>query len=196
MTDRATHPSADLFDRGLDAFGAVIVQLSPGDWDHASACEGWTALDVLGHLGNSIRMGTSFLRGEQPSIPDADRPADLVEGDPVAWWQPIAAEARAALATADLDLEMDTPMGRRSVADRLAFPAMDLWVHAWDIGHPLGIEAEIPAELEEFSHHHIDPFPVEVVRGPQGAFGPEVEPPADATLTERYMAWTGRDPRG
>jgi hypothetical protein len=72
---------------------------------------------------------------------------------------------------------------------------MDLWIHAWDIAHPLGIEFEIPAVLEEFSHQYIDPFPVEMVRGDQGAFGPEVEPPADATITERYMAWTGRDPR-
>ena len=54
---------------------------------------------------------------------------------------------------------------------------------------------EVPADVIELAHHHIDPFPVEVVRGPQGSFGPEVEPPADATDSERFLAWTGRDPR-
>lgn len=29
---------------------------------------------------------------------------------------------------------METPIGVRTVADRLAFPATDLHVHAWDIG--------------------------------------------------------------
>lgn len=55
--------------------------------------------------------------------------ADRLE--PGDWWQALAAEARAALAGADLDLEMDTPMGPRTVGDRLAFPAIDLYVHAW-----------------------------------------------------------------
>lgn len=184
-----------VFDRGLDVFGAVVARLEPGDWERDSACEGWRALDVLGHLGSSLAMGTSLLKGEQPTWPEADRPGDLVEGDPVAYWERISSECRAALVGADLDLEMDTPMGRRTVADRLAFPAVDLYVHAWDIGHPLGIEVEIPAEVIEFTHGYIDPIPTEMVRGPQGAFGPEVEPPSDATPTEAFMAWTGRHPR-
>ena len=215
-----THPSADLYLRGLDRFEEVAEQLSTEQWDQASACEGWTNLDVLGHLGNSVRMGAAYLRGEQPVAPAFDRPADLVDGAPLDFWRPLAAAAREAFAAmrrggggeeqlattagqtgriaaagADLDLEMDTPMGRRTVADRLAFPAIDLWVHAWDIGHPIGIDLEIPAEVDQFSHRYIDPFPPEMLRGPQGAFGPEVEVPTDATATERFVAWTGRDPR-
>ena len=190
-----THPSADLYLRGLDRFEEVAEQLSTEQWDQASACEGWTNLDVLGHLGNSVRMGAAYLRGEQPVAPAFDRPADLVDGAPLDFWRPLAAAAREALAGADLDLEMDTPMGRRTVADRLAFPAIDLWVHAWDIGHPIGIDLEIPAEVDQFSHRYIDPFPPEMLRGPQGAFGPEVEVPTDATATERFVAWTGRAPR-
>ncbi len=90
---------------------------------------------------------------------------------------------------------MDTPMGPRTVADRLAFPAIDLWVHAWDIGHPAGIEVEVPADAIEFAHTYLDPFPEEMMRGAQGAFGPEVVAPADATPTEAFIAWTGRPPR-
>lgn len=33
---------------------------------------------------------------------------------------------------------METPIGVRTVADRLAFPAIDLYVHAWDIGEATG----------------------------------------------------------
>jgi uncharacterized protein (TIGR03086 family) len=188
-------PADLVFARGLDGFGAVVDRLGPADWDRATACDGWTALDVLGHLGTSIRMGVSLLRGEQPTWPDVARPADLVDGDPAVWGRATAAEARDALDGAELDLVMDTPMGPRTVADRLAFPAIDLWVHAWDIGHPAGIEVEVPADVVEFAHAFIDPIPEDKVRGAEGAFGAEVAPPAGATTTEAFIAWTGRPPR-
>ncbi|MFN8036791.1 MAG: TIGR03086 family metal-binding protein [Acidimicrobiia bacterium] len=184
-----------LFDRGLDAFGAVVVRLQPSDWDRPSPCAGWTALDVLGHLGTSIRMGLSVLRGEQPAWVRVARPADLVDGDPTDWWRQLADSARAELVGADLDLVMETPMGPRTVADRLAFPAIDLYVHAWDIGSAAGIAVEIPAEVVEFAHSYIDPLPTGRVRGPKGAFGDEVPAPDDATATEAFIAWTGRAPR-
>lgn len=190
-----THPSAAHFIDGLDLFRSVISQLEPDDWDLASPCEGWTTLDVLGHLGTSVGMGAAFLRGEQPTPPQADRPADLVEGEPLAYWDALAAEARTALLGADMEQVMDTPMGPRSVGDRVAFPAIDLYVHAWDIGHPAGVPVVIPQSLIDFAHAYIDPFPVEMVRGEKGAFGPEVEAPADATAVEAFMAWTGRTPR-
>ena len=41
----------------------------------------------------------------------------------------------------------------------------------------------------------LDPLPEERVWGPQGAFAAKVEPPGDATLTEQFVAWTGRRPR-
>jgi len=189
-------PSADaVFEAGLDAFAVVVGELPADGWDRPSPCAGWTALDVLGHLGTSLRMGISVLRGQQPTWPEVARPADLVDAEPTAYWAAIATEARNALAGADLDLEMDTPMGRRTVADRLAFPAIDLFVHAWDIGTAAGVAVEVPADVITFSHGYIDPLPADAVRGANGAFGPEIEPPPDATPTEAFIAWTGRNPR-
>ena len=186
--------AAVLFDQGLDVFEGVVARVDPDGWERPSPCEGWRALDVLGHLVTSVAMGVSLLRGEQPTWPEADRPGDLVTGEPLAYWQDLAAQARAALDGADLELEMDTPMGRRTVADRLAFPAIDLFVHAWDIGQAVGIAVEVPTEVIDFAHHHIDPFPADKVRGPGAAFGAEADPPADATPSEAFVAWTGRTP--
>lgn len=184
-----------LFDRGLDHFGSVAAQLSAEDWDGPSRCEGWSALDVLGHLGSSLEMGISVMQGEQPSWPEVARPADLVDGEPSAYWDAIVERCRRALEGADLELVMDTPMGRRTVADRLAFPTIDLYVHAWDIGSAAGVRTDIPDDVIELAHAHIDPIPEEMVRGPKGAFGPEATAPADATPTEAFLAWTGRPPR-
>lgn len=190
-----TTTSGTVFLDGLDFCGGVVGQLEAGDWDRPSPCDGWTALDVLGHLTTSMNMGLSLFAGEQPTWPEADRPADLVDGDPGGAYADVAARCRAAFEGADLDVEMDTPMGKRTVGDRLAFPAIDLYVHGWDLATAAGIDVEIPDEVIAFSHEYIDPFPEEMMRGPKGAFGPEVVVPGDATATERFVAWTGRQPR-
>jgi uncharacterized protein (TIGR03086 family) len=190
MVDR----SDTVFLHGLDAFGDVAEELTPADWDRPSPCEGWTALDVLGHLGAAIGFGVSLLRGEDATFPEAPRPADLVTGEPTAYWGAIADSARDALDGADLEREMDTPMGKRTLADRLAFPAIDLYVHAWDIGKTAGIPVEIPGDVIEFAHTHLDPIPAEMFRGEGKPFGPEADAPDDATPTQEFVAWTGRAP--
>jgi uncharacterized protein (TIGR03086 family) len=188
--------SDEVFLSGLEVFDGVVDAVAEGDWDRPSPCEGWSALDVLGHLGSAVNFGVHALRGEDYTWPEVQRPADLVDGPPAQWWSAISAAAREAVPAADLDLVMDTPMGPRTVADRLAFPAIDLYVHAWDIARATGRDVTIPTEVVEFAHSYIDPFPDEMMRGAKGAFGAEVDPPDDATDTERFIAWTGRSPRG
>ncbi len=190
--------SGTIFLNGLDFCGDVVDRVSEEDWDRPSPCEEWTALDVLGHLTTSLEMGLSLFAGEQPTWPQVERPADLIHGDPAGVFGDLKNRCRDAFEGADLDMEMDTPMGRRTVGDRLAFPAVDLYVHAWDIGRAADLEVVIPQDVIDFAHSYIDPLPSDAVRGADGkagAFGPELEAPADATPTEAFVAWTGRTPR-
>jgi uncharacterized protein (TIGR03086 family) len=183
------------FRNGLDVFGAVVGAVPTSAWDAPSPCAGWTARDVLGHLGSSVSFGVSILEGRTVEWPTVDRPADLVAGGPADYWTGIAASARTALVGADLGAVRDTPMGSRTVAQGLAFPAIDLYVHSWDIGRAAGIDVVIPEDVIGFAHAHLDPIPEDRMRGPDGSFGPAVDPPADATPTELFIAWTGRTPR-
>ena len=187
--------SDTVFLGGLDCFGAVVAAVPTDGWDSPSPCAGWSALDVLGHLGSSIDFGVSILEGRDHAWPSADRPADLVDGEPAPYWDGIAATARAALVGVDLEATRETPMGTRTIGQSLAFPAIDCFVHAWDIGHAVGIAVELPDDAIAFTHHYLDPMPQDRVRGPGGAFGPELAPPAGASPTEAFIAWTGRAPR-
>lgn len=177
--------------QGLDFVTATIIQLGDGDWERPTPCAGWTARDVLGHLATTIRSGISTMQGHQPTWPDAARPGDLVEGDPAAFWRGIVVQARDVLGNADLARVMETPLGR-TVADDLAIPVIDLYVHAWDLGTAVGAAVEIPAEVIGYAHAYIDPLPDHMVRGEGRAFGPQIPVPAGATPTERFIAWTGR----
>ena len=183
--------SGELFDQGLDFFTTIIIRLSEDDWERPTPCAGWTVHDVLGHLATTIRSGISTMQGQQPTWPDAARPGDLVEGDPVEFWRGIVVQARDVLRNADLARVMETPLGR-TVADDLAIPVIDLYVHAWDLGAAVGIAVQIPADVIDFAHAYIDPLPDDMVRGDNRAFGPQIPVPAGATPTERFIAWTGR----
>lgn len=84
---------------------------------------------------------------------------------------------------------------RPTVADDLAIPVIDLYVHAWDLGAAVGIAVEIPADVIDYAHAYVDPLPDEMIRGDNRAFGPQIRLPPCATPTERFIGWTGRPPQ-
>ena len=181
------------FLRGLDFFSGAVRQLSAADWHRASPCEGWRAVDVLGHVGQATRFGTLLLQDAQPAWSPVEPPGALIEGSPETWWNDLTAQARCAVEGVDLSRELDSPMGRRSIGEGLSFPALDLYIHGWDIAKSAGFELAIPVEAIEFAHAVIDPIPAEQVRNSR-VFAAEKPAPADATRSEVFLAWTGRDP--
>jgi hypothetical protein len=78
----------------------------------------------------------------------------------------------------------------RTVADDLAIPVIDLYLHTWDLGVAVGIAVETPADVIDFAHADIDPLPDEMLGGADRAFGQQIRVPASATPTERFIAWT------
>jgi uncharacterized protein (TIGR03086 family) len=181
------------FLQGLDFFGGAVRQLSAADWDRASPCQGWRALDVLGHVGQATRFGTALLQGARPEWSPVEPPGALVEGGPEAWWTGLAGPAREAVSGVDLSREVDSPAGRRSIGAGLSFPALDLYIHGWDIARSGGADLVIPAPAIEFAHAVIDPVPEDRVRNGR-VFAAARPAPAGATESQAFLAWTGRDP--
>jgi uncharacterized protein (TIGR03086 family) len=184
------------FLRGIDAFGAVVHAVPADAWDAPSPCAGWAALDVLGHVVRILDVGAVILSGEQPDWAEPPgRPAAVLgTAEPGARWDAAAAQAREAMVDVDLDRVVDSPRGPRPIGEGLSFPAIDLHVHAWDLGTAVGVDVALDPDLPAFAHAVIDPMPEEMKRSP-GVFGPEVSVGDDASDTDRFLAWTGRTPR-
>jgi uncharacterized protein (TIGR03086 family) len=179
---------------GLDTFGSVLELVKPDEWDLPTPCEGWTARALTGHVLIGLQGATAMLQGGDFDRSGAGDPAAVAGDDSLAVFRRREAAARAALESADLDQVMETPMGPMAAGKRLAFPALDLHLHSWDLGRTIGVAVEIPDEVAQFTHAAIDPLPAERVRG-GGVFGPEVPAPAGASTTEALIAWAGRKPR-
>ena len=58
----------------------------------------------------------------------------------------------------------------------------------------LAANLEFPVELLEWMEDYREHADESAIRQP-GIFEPAIEPPADATRSERFAAWTGRQPR-
>jgi len=183
-----------VFVEGLGFFSASVTLLQDRDWQRASPCSEWTALDVLGHVGTTVGFGTKLLCGEQPEWSPSDPPGTNVVGDPRSWWDALVTPARQAVADVDLTLVVDSPVGRRTIGDGLSFPALDLFIHAWDLARCVGRNVMIPPEAIEFAHVIFGPIPSEQMRSPR-IFGEPLAAPPGATHSEDFVAWTGRDPR-
>lgn len=178
--------------RGLDVFQAVVSRLTKKDWKRKSPCDGWSALDVLGHLGHCMDFSLEVLNGTVPPWEPATPPGAMVEGDPVAWWNGFADRLRAFVAENDLSQEVDNPTGKTTVNAGLSFPALDLFVHGWDIAKSAGLDLEIPSDVIAFAHAVIDPLPYERVRGPRH-YGDPLPVSDDATESDKFLAYVGRD---
>lgn len=178
---------------GLDHFTSCVHALGPDDWDRPTPCARWTARDVLGHVGGGTRFGTQLLTGQPPTMSPTEQPGSTVEGDPVAWWDALVGPSRAAIDGVDLAKVVDSPMGPRSIADGLRFPAVDLFIHGWDIVRSTGRSVEIPGKVIDFARDAFAEFSDAAMRNPR-VFGPTREADAAANPSDAFLAWTGRDP--
>lgn len=182
------------FVHGLDVFDGVVATVPATGWHRPTPCAGWRLLDVLGHLGQGVGYGTALLRGTAGPWAPVDPPGAAVTGDPGTWWAALSADARHAVNGVDLTRVVEGPMGPRTVADGLGFPALDLFVHAWDLAAALGHDLDLPDAAIGFAHGVLAHVPPERLRSAP-VFGPEADVPDDATPTQLFVAWTGRDPQ-
>ena len=188
-----TWDSQGVFLEGLEFFSAVVKGVPSDAWERPSPCAGWTGRDVIGHVGAAVEFGTRLLAGEQPHWEPVTPPGSQVVGDPASWWEGVVDPARVAVKEVDVDGVVDSRVGRRTVSQGLSFPAVDLFVHGWDLARTAGNEVTIPDEVVSFAHSLLDPMPAEQLRS-SAVFSPEVSTDAGANSTESFVAWTGRDP--
>ncbi len=159
-----------------------------------SACADWSIADVIRHVtGVQAEYGASALLGaaEGEGHLAAEHDAVMAPGtdfEAVELWESLAARLRSAAHDADEDAFSGLPLA-----------TLDMALHAWDVrwgSARVGLAAnlEFPAELLEWMEEYRERANESAIRKPT-VFRAAVEPPADATRSERFAAWTGRETR-
>lgn len=160
------------------------------DWDAASPCEGWSALDVLAHVSGTMEKTRATTQSDGYGGGPSAAAGAAGSAEVIARWREAAAEALQAVEQADLDRVVTSPRGEMPLRDALSLPISDATVHAWDLAAAGGRGLELPGELRSHTEALVGSIPESALRA--SVFGPEVAAPADAGPTDRLMAFLGR----
>jgi uncharacterized protein (TIGR03086 family) len=179
--------------RAQDCFDTVIASVPDDKWDAPSACADWTVRDVAGHVIWGQEQMRHWATGQtythMEGAPGAPHPGQMAGDDPVATWRAARAACQEALTEDALARTVSiTGIGDTPLAAVVTLLVTDHLVHAWDIGHALGLDVQLDADLIPGSFAWAR---ANIVRMP-GFFGPEVAVPPDADEQTRWLAFLGR----
>lgn len=160
------------------------VQAAPADsWDNASPCEGWTARDVVVHVGNNLfGIGSAFAGIESRAITEDE--------DIVSAWNEARDLLLNTLPTADLTMALPGPMGKMPAGQMLGrLVATDVLVHTWDLARAVGGDEQLDAESVAGAYSGLKPMDT-MIRIP-GVFGPRIDVTGVDLQTE-FLSFLGR----
>jgi uncharacterized protein (TIGR03086 family) len=163
------------------------IEGAKGNLDAQTACDEWSARDLINHLlwGKDAFVGAT--EGKPPSgPPGAGKPPEVLgDGDPVDAFEDV----RQAILTAyRKEGVLENPQAQMMAG--IAF--VDTLTHGWDLAKGTGQDATMPPGLADAAMAAMGGRLTPESRG--DAFKPEVEVASDASAQDKLIAYMGRQP--
>ena len=171
----------DLFERGSWWTRSKVAGASDRLGD-PTPCDGWEVRTLLDHLVDALRYFAATGRGEEAALPSATPPAAIGD-DPLGAYDAMREETLRAYREPGV-IEKTGPSLGIAFADQL--------VHGWDLARATGQDATIPEDLASAAFGMLDGKLADEHRG--RAFAPAVDVPHSASVQDRLLAYTGRQP--
>jgi len=177
-----TENTADRYRRLAAELNSTIDALSGDDLVRPTPCDGWTVADVIDHV---VSTELDFLT--ERGVDTADTARDFPS---------VAAAMQSALDDPVLaTASYDGWFGPTTLAETVDnFYCLDLVLHRWDIAAAVPLADHMIIDEREAERCQLLLAPMgDNVRMP-GIFGPALDVADDASVQQRFLGWTGRDP--
>jgi uncharacterized protein (TIGR03086 family) len=191
MTDRAIA----LLHGADQRLQQLVEKLTLEDMALATPCAGWDVRATLSHTLESIEAFSAAVDGGRaPTEEQLFEGADVLGDDPSGVAKRIIERSHAAWDTVTEwdDVTVQTVLGPMPIAKAIAIVTFSTLVHSWDLAWALGEGVEFTA-AEATLAEAVGNELVAATRA-YGLYGAEVPAPAQATATQRVIAFTGRAP--
>lgn len=177
------------FTAAVYAFDAVVQRMPADSWDADSACEGWTARDLLQHQCAVLNGVAQIARTGAMAKPTP--PEDV--SNPTATWNECRTELLDAL-DQEGAINQAGPFwfDAATVDDLIGVVQWDPLAHSWDLAHAAGLAAPLPESATAASLARIESMQPMLTE--TGRTAEPVACPADASVGDRFLAATGRNP--
>jgi uncharacterized protein (TIGR03086 family) len=184
------------FEHAVASTAKIVKGTPAGQMDAPTPCTEWDVRTLLNHVIGTLWLAEGLFGDQAPRYPMAPGglpPADLAGEDPAAAYAEAAAAALAAAAGDALTRTHVTPLGEMSGPGLAGFTTLDILVHGWDLARATGQAADLDGRLAA----HVLGFAERALATPEsrsGRIGPTVPVAADTPVTERLVAFLGRQP--
>lgn len=176
------------YTKALYGFDATVHRVDADAWTNPSPCPDWTAADVVAHNIGMNRMIAGFTEGA-----GAPGPAMAEVDDPVAEWVASLDDLFGALdSQGALQRVAPTPWGEMAVDKFLGFAWVDPVIHTWDLARATGQQPTLDAALVARGAKQLERAGDSLVA--PGRFDAAVTIEDGASLVDRFVAFSGRDP--
>jgi uncharacterized protein (TIGR03086 family) len=184
------------FEYAVASTAGVIKGMLPGQDDTPTPCTEWDVRALLNHVIGTLWLAEGLFTDRAPRYPMAPGglpAADLGSDDPAAAYAEASAAALAAAGAGDALTRMHaTPLGEMPGPVLAGFTTLDIAVHGWDLatatGQPADLDGRLAAHVLAFAEQAV----TVATRAPR--IGPALAVPADASVTQRLIAFLGRQP--
>jgi uncharacterized protein (TIGR03086 family) len=175
----ATQQSLDALARALDQTAAVLAAVPADKLADATPCHDW---DVGGLIAHVVAAPRNFIVMASGGEPDWSASPRLPED-----WN---AEFRSA---ADELLRTWRDVGESAAPQQMDWQTAEFAIHTWDLARATGQPTDLDPEVAQRGLDFMSTALTSDNRGE--AFGPSVTLPPDASVSDRLVAFAGRDPR-
>ncbi|WP_256842599.1 maleylpyruvate isomerase family mycothiol-dependent enzyme [Ornithinimicrobium cryptoxanthini] len=187
-----TLPELGLLERSVDYARGTLVAAATTAGDVPTPCAAWTLADLLTHMGSSLRTleQAAVVGGIAVLEPPAFGPSDLAVAEQVALLQTRACALMESWMGPQAPVIFRVGGSELQAGLLAAAGALEITVHAWDVGRACRLTRPIPRALAEDLLSYA-PLLVSDVDRPH-RFGPPLPTGTDSSPAQELLALVGR----
>ena len=194
----------DRFVLASAGFESRLRAVRPDQWDSSTPCTEWNVRQLVNHMAQANVSYVRLLHGGTSAEFLRARDADALGSDPVgAYTRSVRACADAFVEPGALERELDHPLGRMTARQALAVRTTDSTIHTWDLARAIGADDRLDAGLVAWIDENLEEIYAGLPETPTAAetthrffAAPDGTLAGDASVQDRLLHITGRDPRG
>jgi uncharacterized protein (TIGR03086 family) len=184
----------DLLNRVMDDARTLVDSVTPRELDQPTPCTEWDVRGLIQHMAGVCSVFGDAVAGREPAGQFGSTPAP--DSDPVSAFDAASrALTQAWQAPGVMDRTLKLPFGETPAEMGINVVIADQLVHAWDLATALGRPFTMNQKAAEASLQMMQQIMKPEYRGPGRGFAEEVPCSPDASLQERLLAFSGRQPQ-
>ena len=167
----------------------IVHGVKPDQYGERTPCSEFDVKALLNHMIGGLEMLWDAAAGGSPAMPDGDQFGD----DPGKVYDERAAKLLDVIKQPGaLDKTWTMPFAPMPGQAMASIAFVEHVTHGWDLAKATGQDTTIPDDLIAECRSVVEPM--EAMWRMDGVCGPAVEVPADASETDKYAGFMGRQP--